>query len=142
MKPVNILLVEDNEGDILLTQEALEDSKAVVNLMVVRDGHEAIHFIKKSPGYESVPEPDFVLLDINLPKRNGHEVLDFIKSQVVYKHIPVIMLTTSSAQSDIQKCYKNYANCYIIKPLEVSQFMEVVSLVENFWANKVRLPNR
>jgi len=142
MKPVNILLVEDNEGDILLTQEALEDSKAPVNLMVVRDGHEAIHFIKKSNGYEAVPEPDFILLDINLPKRNGHEVLDFIKSQLVYKHIPVIMLTTSSSQSDIQKCYKNYANCYIIKPLEVSHFMEVVSLVENFWANMVKLPNR
>lgn len=142
MKPVNILLVEDNEGDIMLTQEALEESEMPVNLMVVRDGHEAILFMKKGNGYEKMPEPDFVLLDINLPKKNGHEVLHYIKTDAERKHIPVIMLTTSSSPTDIRKSYDNYANCYVIKPLEVGQFMEVVNMVESFWINMVQLPNR
>jgi CheY-like chemotaxis protein len=140
MKSINILLVEDNEGDIVLTTEAFEESK-IANLMkVIRDGKGVIDFFesldnKKSP-------PDLVLLDINLPKMSGHEVLLYIKNNEKYKHIPVIMLTMSSSEKDILQSYKSHVNCYITKPIDVSDFMKAVTQIENFWINIVSIPKR
>lgn len=140
MKSVHILLVEDNEGDILLTTEALEEGKISNKLSVVRDGKEAIDFLNRNGNFESAQLPDLILLDVNLPRVNGHEVLEYIKTHPDFKVIPVIMLTTSSSQEDINLSYKNYANCYITKPIEVSDFMEAVNKIEEFWINLVKLP--
>ena len=138
MKPIHILLVEDNEGDILLTTEALHESKIVNKVTVLKDGKKAIDFFENIINKEDVP--DLVLLDINLPKKNGHEVLHFIKSSDNYKQIPVIMLTTSSSESDILNSYKNYVNCYITKPIEAHDFMNAVAKIEDFWINIVSIP--
>jgi CheY-like chemotaxis protein len=140
MKPLNILLVEDNEGDILLTKEAFEDAKIHVLLSVVKDGKEAIDFLSKEGKYIDAVGPDLLLLDVNLPKKNGHEVLKYIKGNEALKRIPVIMLTTSSSQKDINQSYDNYANCYITKPVEASNFLSVMSSIENFWITIVKLP--
>lgn len=137
---IHILLVEDNEGDILLTKEAFEDAKIINELSVVRDGKEAIDFLSKVGKYANVTTPNLILLDINLPKKNGHEVLNFIKENDDIKHIPVIMLTTSSSDKDINKSYESYANCYITKPVEVEDFLEIVSKIEDFWISIVKLP--
>jgi CheY-like chemotaxis protein len=139
MKPIHILLVEDNEGDILLTREALEDAKIIVKLSVAKDGKEAIDFVNRQGKYTDADVPDLVLLDINLPKKNGHEVLKYIKENEQLKHMPVIMLTTSSSDKDINSSYNNYANCFITKPVEVNDFLTVVSTIENFWISIVRL---
>lgn len=141
MTPIHILLVEDNEGDILLTREALEEGRIVNGLSVVRNGEEAIHYLDRQPPFESSVRPDLVLLDVNLPKKNGHEVLQYIKNTDEHKDIPVIMLTTSSADRDITLAYKNHANCYITKPVDVGRFMEVVAGIEDFWISIVELPN-
>ena len=137
-----ILLVEDNEGDILLTKEALEDAKLFIKLSVVKDGKEAIDFTGKQGKYPDVEMPDLMLLDVNLPKKNGHEVLKYIKGNENLKHIPVIMLTTSSSEKDINLSYNNYANCYITKPVEVNDFLAVVATIENFWISIVKLPTK
>ena len=142
MKLIHILLVEDNDGDILLTTEALEDAKILVKLSVVKDGVEAIDFLNKQSGYESAEQPDLILLDVNLPKKDGHEVLKYIKESESIKHIPVIMLTTSSAPKDINRSYNNYVNCYITKPVDVNDFIAVISTIENFWISIVKLPTR
>ena len=142
MIPIHILLVEDNEGDILLTTEAFEEAKIIMRLSVVRDGEAAVHFLNNQQSYESVDQPDLILLDVNLPKMNGHEVLKYIKDSERLKQIPVIMLTTSSAQRDINSSYHNYVNCFITKPVEVNDFMEVVSIIENFWVSTAKLPTR
>jgi len=142
MDPIHILLVEDNEGDIVLTTEALEEGKVANSLSVVKDGWEAIQYLEKNEGYEDAEEPNLVLLDINLPKVNGHEVLKHIKTSDSLKHIPVIMLTTSSDQNDINKSYQNHSNCYITKPVEVNKFIEVISTIENFWISIVQLPSK
>jgi CheY-like chemotaxis protein len=141
MKSIHVLLVEDNEGDIFLTKEALEEGKLVNKISVARDGKEAIDFLEKSGRFESVETPDLILLDVNLPKKNGHEVLQYIKSSDAHKHIPVIMLTTSSSSKDIHASYVNHANCYITKPVEVDEFFKVVLQIENFWINIVKLPS-
>ena len=138
MKSINILLVEDNEGDILLTTEAFEESKIVNEINVIRNGEEAIRYFEALNNKD--PRPDLVLLDINLPKKSGHEVLMFIKSHEKFKHIPVIMLTTSSSEKDILLSYNNYVNCYITKPIDVSDFMKAISKVEDFWINIVTIP--
>lgn len=140
MELIHILLVEDNEGDIMLTREAFEAAKILTKLSVVKDGKEAIDFISKLGVYAGVELPDLLLLDVNLPKKNGHEVLIFIKNNEELKHIPVIMLTTSSSENDIHLSYKNYANCYITKPIEVNDFLDVIATIENFWISIVRLP--
>jgi CheY-like chemotaxis protein len=140
MKSVHILLVEDNEGDILLTTEALSEGKIANTISVVRDGHEALQFLNKDGSYAHAEKPDLILLDVNLPKKNGHEVLLWIKSQDHLKHIPVIMLTTSSSEKDIYLSYQCYASCYITKPVELNTFMEVVATIENFWIHIVQLP--
>lgn len=142
MKTIHILLVEDNEGDILLTTEALGEGKIVNSIDVVKDGWEALQYLDKAAPYNNSPYPDLILLDVNLPKLNGHEVLNKIKTSEVYGHIPVIMLTTSSAEKDIFLSYKNHANCYITKPVEVNDFIKVVSSIEDFWISVVQLPKK
>lgn len=140
MKSIHILLVEDNEGDIMLTTEALEEGKIANKISIVKDGKQAIDFLDKKGGYENVTLPDLVLLDINLPKKNGHEVLQYIKHSEGLKQIPVIMLTTSSSEKDILDSYRNYVNCYITKPVDVNDFINAVAKIEDFWINIVNLP--
>jgi CheY-like chemotaxis protein len=138
MKPISILLIEDNEGDIVLTMEALREGKIRNTISVVRDGATAINFFENALAEEL---PDLIVLDINLPKKSGIQVLQFIKNQERTKQIPVIILTTSALESDINKAYRQYANCYITKPLEVADFMAAVLKIEDFWINLVQLPN-
>ncbi len=140
MEPIHILLVEDNEGDILLTTEALEEGKFINKISVVTDGKLAIDFLTKQGAYKDVDMPHLILLDINLPKKNGHEVLQFIKTDESIKHLPVIMLTTSSSEKDIFESYKSYANCYITKPIEIADFMSAIAKIKTFWFTIVQLP--
>lgn len=138
MKPIKILLIEDNEGDIVLTKEAFEDSKLVNTIEVIKDGREAIRFFETLG--DTAEKPNLVLLDVNLPKVNGHEILRFIKNHEKHSSIPVIMLTTSSAESDIIQSYKNHVNCYITKPIDISDFIKAMAKVEDFWINIVSVP--
>jgi two-component system, chemotaxis family, response regulator Rcp1 len=138
MQQIHILLVDDNEGDILLTREALGDAHIVNKISIAYDGLEAIRFLKKQPAGANTP--DLILLDINLPKMNGTEVLAIIKNDPDLKRIPVIMLTTSSAEKDILASYDNHANCYITKPVDLDMFMNVVRTIEDFWISIVKLP--
>lgn len=140
MKAIHILLVEDNEGDILLTKEAFEDAKLLTRLSVARDGKEAVDFLHKVGFFKNAETPDMLLLDVNLPKKNGHEVLKLIKQDRKLKHIPVIMFTTSSSENDINFSYQNHANCYITKPVDVNEFLSVITTIENFWISVVSLP--
>lgn len=140
MKEFHILLVEDNEGDILFIKEGLEEAKLQVSLNVVKDGREALDFLDKQGEYAGAGMPDLVLLDINLPKKNGHEVLKYIKENENLQHIPVTIFTTSSSERDINLCYHNHANCYITKPVDLNDFLQVVATVVNFWISTVRLP--
>lgn len=142
MKPIHILLVEDNEGDVFLVTEALEEGKIINKISVTRDGKEAIDFLTKKGKYENEQLPDLILLDINLPKKNGHEVLEYIKEKVELKQIPVIMLTTSSSEKDILLSNKNHANSFITKPVDVDHFLKVIYNIENFWINIVKLPSK
>jgi CheY-like chemotaxis protein len=141
MKSVHILLVEDNEGDIFLTREALEESEFKTMVSVARDGQEALDFVFKVNGFEEQTTPDLIILDVNLPKKSGHEVLFEIKRHVNYKQIPVIVLTTSSSKKDIELSYEYFANCYITKPVEVADFLRVISSVQQFWINAATLPS-
>jgi len=141
MTQIHILLVEDNEGDILLTQEAFEEARILTRLSVVRDGKEALDFLQKQGKHSNAEMPDLILLDVNLPKKNGHEVLKYIKGDESLKHIPVIMLTTSSSPKDINQSYNNYANCFITKPVDVNEFIGVIATIENFWISIVKLPS-
>jgi len=140
MKTIHILLVEDNEGDILLTSEALEEGKFNNKLSVARDGKQAIEFLEKKGNYLDAETPDLILLDVNLPKKNGYQVLHHIKASDHLKRIPVIMLTTSSSPKDINQAYENYASSYITKPLEAQNFVEVIESIENFYLGVVKLP--
>lgn len=140
MKPIHILLVEDNEGDIFLVTEALEEGKIVNKISVTKDGKDAIDFLEKKGKFQNAEKPDLILLDVNLPKKNGYEVLEHIKSKDHLKQIPVIMLTTSSAEKDILMSYENHANCFITKPVDVENFLKVVYSIENLWINIVTLP--
>jgi len=140
MKSIHVLLVEDNEGDIMLTTEALEEGKIANEISIVKDGKQAIDFLNKKGDYEGATLPDLILLDINLPKKNGHEVLQYIKGADDLKQIPVIMLTTSSAEKDILESYKNHVNCYITKPIDANDFINAVAKIEDFWINIVNLP--
>jgi len=142
MKPLNILLVEDSEGDIILITEALEECNVSNEINIVKNGWEAMQYLKKKGQYSNAKVPDLVLLDINMPKMNGHEVLSNMKTNEDLKHIPVIMLTTSSSEGDIYKAYKNYANCYVTKPHEANKFSELVTTVENFWISTAQIPHK
>jgi two-component system response regulator len=140
LRPIEILLVDDNPGDIRLTQEALKESKVLNNIHVVEDGMEALEFLRKEGNFKNVITPDIVLLDLNLPKRNGREVLAEIKADDFLKKIPVVILTMSRAEEDILKSYALHANCYITKPVDMDQFIKIVRSIENFWFSIVRLP--
>jgi chemotaxis family two-component system response regulator Rcp1 len=137
---INILLVEDNPGDIRLTKEVLKEGKIRNNLSVVTDGEEALFFLKKQGEYKDVFTPDIILLDLNLPKKDGREVLSEIKKNESLKLIPVIVLTTSDAEQDIKNMYEHHANCYITKPVDFNQFINVIRSIENFWLTIVKLP--
>lgn len=141
-KLAEILLVEDNEGDIELTKEAFEEAKFRNNLHIAEDGDEALDFLLKRNGKEAVVTPDIILLDLNLPGTDGREVLEVIKSEKMLKRIPVIVLTSSMADKDIVESYDLHANCYIVKPVNAVKFMEVVQHVENFWVDIVCLPTK
>lgn len=140
VKLAEILLVEDNEGDIELTREAFEDAKFRNNLSVAEDGDIALDFLFKRNGFEGVATPDIILLDLNLPKTDGREVLEAIKTSDKLKRIPTIILTSSMADKDIIESYNLHANCYIVKPVNAIKFMDVVRNVENFWVDVVCLP--
>jgi two-component system, chemotaxis family, response regulator Rcp1 len=139
-KPVEILLVEDNPGDIRLAREALDESKLKNNLSVVMDGVEALKYLRFEGKYSGVSLPDIILLDLNLPRKNGVEVLQEIKSDDNLKYIPVVILTSSKADEDIFKTYNLHANCFITKPVDMIQFMHVVKSIEEFWFTIVKLP--
>jgi two-component system, chemotaxis family, response regulator Rcp1 len=140
-KPIEILLVEDNPADVRLTQEALKEGKVRNNLHVARDGIEAIEYLRRLGKWASSPRPDLILLDLNLPRKDGREVLFEIKNDPDLKAIPVVVLTTSSAEQDIFKSYKLHANCYITKPVDLEQFVQVVKSIDDFWLTVVRLPS-
>ena len=142
MTTLNILLVEDDPADVELTSEALKDSKLWIKLRTVEDGEEAMAFLRRKGKYQDAPEPDLVLLDLNLPKKDGREVLKEIKEDPDLKHIPVVILTTSSSEKDIVRTYHLGANCYITKPVGLDQFISVVSAIDNFWFTVVKLPGR
>jgi CheY-like chemotaxis protein len=137
---VEILLIEDNPGDVRLTIEALKEGKIINNLNVVYDGIEAIKYLRKRGKYENKPRPELILLDLNLPKKDGREVLAEIKQDDDLKRIPVVILTTSNAEEDILKTYQLHANCYISKPVDMEQFIKVVKSVGDFWFSIVKLP--
>lgn len=141
IKPVEILLVEDSPSDAELTQEALSNGKVLNNLHHVEDGVEALAFLYRQGKYTTVPRPDLILLDLNLPKKDGYEVLEQIKKDLSLKRIPVIILTTSSADDDILKTYELHGNCYITKPMNLDQFIRVIKLIELFWLTVVKLPS-
>ncbi len=139
-KPIDILLVEDNPGDVRLTQEALKEAKVKNELHVVNDGVEAMTFLRKEGKYKNAATPDMILLDLNLPKKSGHEVLNEIKTDESLKKIPVVILTVSKDEEDIIKSYNLYANCFITKPVNLHQFLGVVKSIEDFWLTIVKLP--
>jgi CheY-like chemotaxis protein len=139
MKKVHILLVEDNDGDIVLTLDAFEESKIKTNISVVKNGADAIDFLFKKGSFSDSQRPDLILLDINIPVFNGHEVLRIIKEDPSLKKIPVIVLTTSSNQKDINKAYENYANSYVTKPIDMEDFLNAVLKIEDFWLQLSKL---
>jgi len=138
--PVEILLVEDNPGDVRLTQEALKEGKVYNNLHWAKDGVEALEFLKRQGKHAKAPRPDIILLDLNLPKKDGREVLAVIKNDADLKHIPVVVLTTSEAEEDVLKSYSLHANCYVTKPVDLEKFIQVVQSIDRFWLTVVTLP--
>jgi CheY-like chemotaxis protein len=140
VQPIEILLVEDNPGDVDLTREALEGSKIKNLLHVVVNGEEAMAFLRRKGKYTHAPRPDLVLLDLNLPRMDGREVLAQIKSDDNLKRIPVVVLTSSKAEEDVLKTYNLHANCFITKPMDLLQFVKVVHVIEDFWFTIVKLP--
>ena len=139
-KAIDILLVEDSPGDIRLAHEALKESKIRNRLFVVEDGVEAMAFLRRQGKHAEAPRPDLILLDLNLPRKSGREVLSEIKNDEELKRIPVVVLTVSRDEEDIMRSYDNHANCYITKPLDFSQFMEITKSIEQFWLTIVMLP--
>jgi CheY-like chemotaxis protein len=137
---VTILLVEDNPADARLVKEAFKYFKIKNKIYVAEDGFEAMHFLKNEEKYAEAPKPDIILLDLNLPRKDGREVLKEIKENEDLKLIPVVILTTSLAEEDILNTYKNNANCYITKPVDLDQFISVINSIQDFWLNKVELP--
>ena len=139
--PIDILLVEDNPGDERLTREALREGKVYHKLHWVKDGVEALEFLRKQGKYKGTPRPDIILLDLNLPKKDGREVLQEIKADERLMRIPVVILTTSKAEEDVLKTYTLHANCYVTKPVDLEQFIKVVQSIDNFWLTVVTLPD-
>lgn len=141
VKPIDILLVEDSEGDVRLIEEALKEGKLKNRLFVVRNGVEAMEFLQKQGNFAHAEKPDLILLDLNLPKKDGREVLSEVKNSDHFKRIPIIILTTSSSEMDITNMYDLHANCYIVKPLDINKFFEVIKSIEEFWLTIVKLPD-
>jgi len=139
-RPVRILLVEDNPGDVRLTKEALKEAKVRNEISVVGDGEEALQFLHKQGKYEGVKHPDVIMLDLNLPRKGGLEVLREIKQDEGLKRIPVVVITSSKAEQDIVKSYNLHANCFVTKPVDLTQFLEVIRSIEDFWLSIVWLP--
>ena len=139
-RPIEILMVEDNPGDVRLTVEALKEGKVRNHMHTVGDGVEALAFLRRQGRYAQMPRPDLILLDLNLPKKNGQEVLAEIKEDPDLRRIPVVILTVSEAEADILKTYNLHANCYITKPVDLDRFIEVVKSIEDFWLTVVMLP--
>jgi len=142
LRPIEILMVEDNPGDVRLTQEALKGGKIWNEFNVVADGVAAIDYLRRKPPYEGAARPDLILLDLNLPKKDGREVLAAIKSDPSLKTIPVVVLTTSQAEEDVVRAYNLSANCYVTKPVDFEQFTRIVQTIEQFWLSVVTLPPR
>ena len=140
-RPVYILLIEDNPGDVRLTQEAFKEGKLSIHLDVTMDGVEAIKFLRKKGQYSQVSRPDLILLDLNLPKKDGREVLKEIKADEDLKQIPVVILTTSNAEQDIMKSYNLHVNCYINKPVDFDKFFDIIQKIEEFWLSTAILPS-
>jgi two-component system, chemotaxis family, response regulator Rcp1 len=138
-KDIEILMIEDNPGDVMLTREAFLEGKITNNLYWAKDGVEAIAFLTRQEPYTEAQRPDIILLDLNLPRKSGHEVLAFIKSEEHLKRIPVIILTSSKAEEDILLSYDLHANCYITKPVDLDKFLSIVQTIENFWLKIVTL---
>lgn len=138
---MNILLVEDNPGDVRLTKEAFKEGNIAINLNVVMDGVEALKYLKRKEPYAHVSLPDLILLDLNLPKMDGREVLEEIKMDPELRRLPVVILTTSNAEQDIMKSYNLYVNCYINKPVDFDKFFEIIKKIEEFWFNTAILPS-
>lgn len=138
--PIVILLVEDNPGDVRLTQEAFRDAKVRNDLYVVEDGEKALKLLRRENGFRDVPRPDIILLDLNLPKKSGQEILAEIKADPSLRRIPVVILTTSKAEEDILKSYDLHANCFVTKPVDFDQFLRVVQSIQEFWLSVVKLP--
>lgn len=141
VRPIDILLVEDNPGDVRLTKEALRESRILNNLYFAKDGVEALAFLTREEPYQDVPRPDLILLDLNLPRKDGRELLADIKQDPELKRIPVVILTTSEAEQDILKTYELHANCYITKPVDLDKFVDIVKGLEEFWLSIVKLPS-
>jgi len=141
-RPIEILLVEDNPGDVSLCEEALQESKMANTLHVAQDGEEALSFLRRVGDYRDAPRPDLILLDLNLPKIDGREVLEQIKGDAKYSDIPVVVLSSSAADADIENSYKMHANCYVVKPLDFQQFVNIVRNIQEFWFQIVRLPKK
>lgn len=140
MRSINILLIEDNPGDVRLTQEAFKEGRLSISLDVTMDGVEAIKYLRKQAPYADVTTPDLILLDLNLPKRDGREVLKEIKMDSYLKRIPVVILTTSNAEQDIMKSYDLHVNCYINKPVDFDKFFDIIQKIEDFWLTTAILP--
>jgi two-component system, chemotaxis family, response regulator Rcp1 len=139
-RPLNVLLVEDNPGDVRLMREALRNGSAGQKLDSVEDGEEALAYLRRLPPFGDAPKPDLIFLDLNLPKKDGREVLHEIKQDENLRRIPVVVLTTSEAERDISRVYELHANCYVKKPTDLDEYMEVIRACENFWLHIVRLP--
>jgi two-component system, chemotaxis family, response regulator Rcp1 len=141
-RPIEILLVEDNPGDVDLTREMVEASKVRNVIRNVSDGVEAMAYLRREPPYSKAARPDLILLDLNIPKKDGRTVLSEIKESADLKDIPVVVLTTSEAESDILKSYQLHANCYITKPVDLTKFTTIIRSIEDFWLTVVKLPRR
>lgn len=140
VRPVDILLVEDNPGDVRLTQEALKDAKVLNEIYLAKDGVEALEFLHRKGKFSDMPVPDLILLDLNLPRKDGREVLAEVKQDPILKHIPVVVLTTSKAEEDIVKSYNLHANAYITKPVDLNRFAQIIHVLNEFWFTIVKLP--
>ena len=141
MEPVHILMVEDNEGDVLLTQLGLRDAKIAVDLTVVKDGVEAMEYLRRKGKFGAAPRPDLILLDLNLPRMDGRELLAEVNADPELRKIPVVVLTSSSADADVEGMYALHANCYVVKPVGAKEFEKIVKSINEFWLTVVKLPN-
>jgi chemotaxis family two-component system response regulator Rcp1 len=139
--PIEVLLVEDSPGDVRLTREAFKDAKVHINLHVASDGTDAMAFLHREGEHSNAPRPDLILLDLNLPKKDGREVLAELKESPTLKCIPVVILTTSASDADIQASYQRHANCFITKPVDLEGFLKVVKSIDDFWLSVVKLPH-